>query len=609
MIQNLKNFLANLPHNPGVYQMLDSAGKILYVGKARDLKKRIASYFVGNNKDIKTSTLVKLISDVEITVTHNEIEAVLLECNLIKKHHPRYNVLLRDDKSYPYILITTEHPFPRIDLYRGKRKKKATYFGPYPSAYAVRETISVLQKIFKLRTCSDSFFATRKRPCLLYQINRCTGPCVGNIDQENYLRDVNSAINFLKGKANEVISELQKNMEEKSVALDYEGAAHLRDQIARLQQIRERQYINVTEGDVDILGFADSAGVICIQLLAIRGGQILGSKSYFPAIPLQIDVGEILSAFISQHYLGEEKNSEIIPKSILVDHKPTDQTLLAKVLTQQAKHKVTISKPIRGEKRKWMEMATTNAKQSLAVHVFNKSNLTERLQALQRELQLSSLPERIECFDVSHSMGEATVASCVVFNAQGPVKNDYRRFNIKDITAGDDVAGMRQVIFRRFKRLQKEGAKMPDIAFIDGGMTQLQAARNALLELNVDDILLIGVAKGPERKPGFETLYQLNKPPMHLPADSLALHFIQQIRDEAHRFAITGHRQQRDKKRKTSTLEAIPGIGAKRRRELLRYFGGIQGLRYASLEELAKVPGISRSLAERIFTMLHDATL
>lgn len=609
MIQNLKNFLANLPHHPGVYQMLDSAGKILYVGKARDLKKRITSYFVGNNKDIKTSTLVKLISDVEITVTHNEMEAVLLECNLIKKHHPRYNVLLRDDKSYPYILITTEHPFPRIDLYRGKRKKKATYFGPYPSAYAVRETISVLQKIFKLRTCSDSFFATRVRPCLLYQIDRCTGPCVGNIDQENYSRDVNSAINFLKGKATEVISELQKNMEEKSTALDYEGAAHLRDQISRLQQIRERQYINVSEGDVDILGFADSAGVICIQLLAIRGGQILGSKSYFPAIPLQIDIGEILAAFISQHYLGDEKNNEIIPKSILVDHKPADQTLLAKVLTQQAKHKVTIGKPIRGEKRKWMEMATTNAKQSLAVHVFNKSNLNERLQALQRELELSSLPERIECFDVSHSMGEATVASCVVFNAQGPVKNDYRRFNIKDITAGDDVAGMRQVIFRRFKRLQKEGAKMPDVAFIDGGMTQLQAANKALLELGVDDIVLIGVAKGTERKPGFETLYQLNKPPMHLPADSLALHFIQQIRDEAHRFAITGHRQQRDKKRKTSTLEAIPGIGAKRRRELLRYFGGIQGLRYASLEELAKVPGISRSLAERIFTMLHDATL
>ena len=608
-MRDFKTFLSNLSQHPGVYQMLGDEGEVLYVGKAKNLKKRVSSYFSGHSKDRKTMVLVKHIKDIDITVTSNENEAVLLECNLIKKHRPRYNVLLRDDKSYPYIVITTDQDFPRIDFYRGPRKKDALYFGPYPSAFAARETINLLQKLFRLRTCNDTYFESRNRPCLMYQIGRCAGPCVSLISKNEYGESVRLATLFLQGKNNEVIKALQDRMEVASQKLDFESAAHYRDQITRLRKIQERQYIDVGDGDADIIGFALQAGIICIQLLSIRGGQVLGSRSYFPTVPHCLETEEVLDAFLTQHYLSHPSHIDSIPKQILLDNLLPEKKLIENVLTEQAGHKVELLQPARGEKRKWLEMATTSAQQSLAAHLYSKTNLQERMLALQAVLELDKAPRRIECFDISHSSGEATVASCVVFNESGPVKSDYRRFNITGITAGDDPAAMRQVLMRRFKRLLKDEAVMPDVILIDGGSVQLGMADKVVTELQIENVSLVGVSKGPGRKAGFETLHMLDRVPMHLPADSPALHFIQQIRDEAHRFAITGHRQRRDKARRQSTLELIPGIGAKRRRELLRYFGGIQGIAHASLDELTKVPGISRSLAERIFAALHDATI
>jgi excinuclease ABC subunit C len=607
-MQNIKQFLAHLSHHPGVYQMLGEKGEVLYVGKAKDLKKRISSYFSSRVKDAKTLSLVANIKDIDFTITHSENEAVLLECNLIKKHRPRYNILLRDDKSYPYIFIS-QHAYPRIDIYRGPRKKNGWYFGPYPHSLAVRETISLLQKIFLIRTCRDTYFDARTRPCLLYQIGRCSGPCVNLIDENDYQRNVQLAILFLQGKSDQVIHELQEKMEAAANAKDYEAAALYRDQIARLRQIQEKQYINTDEGHADVIGYAMQSGAACLQLLSVRGGKIEGGRSYFPRLPAHASQEEIISAFLTQHYLSDASHVESIPKTIIIEIVLPEQTLIQNVLAQQAGRKVEIIKPVRGEKKKWLDMATLSAKQSLAAHLFNKSNMNERALALQQALGLDHLPGRIECFDISHSMGEATVASCVVFDANGPLKNEYRRFNIKDITQGDDVAAMHQVLLRRFSRLKKEEVVLPDIVFIDGGPTQLSAAKKVMAELNLHEIFLVGISKGPGRKPGFESLHLEGEQPKHLPADSHALHFIQQIRDEAHRFAITGHRQQRDKARRHSSLENIPGIGAKRRRDLLRYFGGIQGIAHASLDELTKVSGISRSLAERIFAAFHDTTV
>jgi excinuclease ABC subunit C len=608
-MRDIKHFLANLSHHPGVYQMLGAKGEVIYVGKAKDLKKRVASYFSSRAKDPKTLLLVKNIKSIDVTITHTENEAVLLECNLIKKHQPRYNILLRDDKSYPYILITHQHPYPRIDIYRGTRKKTGLYFGPYASAHAVRETIALLQKVFRLRTCRDTYFDARTRPCLLYQIERCTAPCVGFISKDDYAHQVELATLFLQGKNDQVIHELQTKMEAGAASLNFELAALYRDQINRLRQIQDRQYINVTEGEADIIGFSMQSGMICIQLLTLRGGQVLGSRSYFPHVPEHSSGQEIISAFLCQHYLNYPSHIETIPKEIIVGVDIADKTMLENALTEQSQHKVTFIRPMRGEKKKWLDMATTSAKQSLAVQWISKVHSQKRVLELQKSVGLEKCPRRIECYDISHSMGEATVASCVVFDANGPIKSDYRRFNISGITPGDDVAAMHQVLIRRFKRLQKDHAILPDIVFIDGGKTQLAAAEKAMAELSIEGVLLIGVAKGPLRKPGLETLYFHDKPPLHLPSDSLALHFIQQIRDEAHRFAITGHRGRRDKVRRQSSLEMIPGIGAKRRRDLLRYFGGIQGVAHASLDELTKVPGISHSLAEKIFAALHDATI
>lgn len=607
-MRDVKAYLATLSHRPGVYQMLGKKGEVLYVGKAKDLKKRVSSYFAKRKQDLKTQKLLKHLADINVVITNTESEAVLLECNLIKKHQPRYNVLLRDDKSYPYILIS-EHDYPRIDFYRGRRFKNGFYFGPYPSAQTVRETISLLQKLFRIRTCRDAYFAARTRPCLLYQIERCTGPCVQFISLEEYKKNVGLAKLFLEGKSQLVIEALQQAMENAANDLNYELASQIRDQIKRLHQILNRQYVHIAEGNADVIGFATEAGVSCIHLLSIRDGQVQGSHSYFPTAPHHSTKLEIISAFLTQHYLNHPSHTASIPKEIIVDTKLADQDLLQEVLSEITHRKVTIVSPVRTEKKKWLTMASTTAKQALASHLFAKSNMQERIFALQQVLQLKKIPERLECFDVSHTMGEATVASCVVFDKNGPVKSEYRRFNIKDITPGDDLAAMRQTLQRRFKHVQDGETILPDVVFIDGGRTQLAVAVMVLKELKIKKILLVGVSKGPLRKPGLEKLHIGDRPPIHLDADSKALHFIQQIRDEAHRFAITAHRSKRSKTRRESFLQAIPGVGVKRRRDLLRYFGGIQGIAHASLDELIKVPGINRSLAERIFALFHDETI
>jgi len=603
-MQNVKSFLNNLTHQPGVYQMLNGKGEVIYVGKARDLKKRLTSYFANRQKDVKTTALMKHVENVDITVTNNENEALLLEWNLIKKHKPHYNVLFRDDKSYPYILITDEHPYPRIDFYRGSRNRRGIFFGPFPNVTAVRETIQLIQRIFLLRTCNDHFFTSRTRPCLQHQIGRCSGSCAGLISPEEYQQNVQHAVLFLQGKNQQILTELNEKMEHAAQQLSYELAAKFRDQIAKIREIQARQYVSSEHGDADVIGLAMAAGVSCVQLLMIRGGRILGSRAYFPKSPLNVTREEVLSSFIAQHYLN---TTHELPKEIILSHALPEEAWLASALSTQAKHKVVLSSGVRSERKKWLEMANNSAQQSLSSQLVGKSNTQERNKALQATLQLEKPPHTIECFDISHSMGEATVGSCVVFNKNGPVKSDYRRFNITDITPGDDIAAMRQALLRRYKHLQAEQARLPDVLLIDGGVPQLNAAKKVLAELDISEILLVGVAKGVTRKPGFETLHFIDKPPIHLPPDSLALHFIQQIRDEAHRFAITAHRLRRDKKRVTSSLELIPGVGAKRRRELLRYFGGIQAINRASLEEIAKVPGISQALAQRIFAALHNA--
>jgi excinuclease ABC subunit C len=607
-LHKFASFLENVTALPGVYQMLDVKGEVIYVGKAKNLKKRLSSYFSKQAKDLKTESMLKHVDSINITVAHSENEAVILECNLIKKYRPRYNVLLRDDKSYPYIAFTTAHPFPRIESYRGVRRKGLLSFGPFPSGLAVRETLQLLQKIFKIRTCRDAYFASRSRPCLLYQIGRCTAPCVDYVSKEAYADQVALAVDFLEGKASDVIHRLQARMEQASITLDYESAALHRDQIARLRQMQDKQAVNLASGHADLIGLALNAGVCCVQLLTVREGQVITSRTFFPAIPHNASPEEIMSAFIKQHYFSDVSHQESIPREIITTIATEEDAELAAVLSEVAKRSVVLHTPKRGEKVKWRELALQSATQSLAAHLLSRANMQARMKALCERLQLKKTPHRLFCFDISHTMGEATTASCVVFDKDGPVKAEYRRLNITDITPGDDVAAMRSAITRRFKRLVKESAVLPDVLFIDGGQTQLNAAAAVMESLGLQDCLLVGVSKGPGRKAGFESLHRLGQAPMHLASDDLALHLIQHIRDEAHRFAIAGHRARRDKTRHTSRLEGIPGIGAKRRRDLLRYFGGIQGVAHASLDELLKVAGISRPLAERIFAAFHDTT-
>ncbi len=599
-----KAYLQALTTRPGVYQMYDAQQKLLYVGKARNLKNRVGSYFRASGLTEKTMALVSRIADIQVTVTSTEVDALLLEHNLIKNHQPPYNILLRDDKSYPYILLSTEDEFPRLSLHRGTRRRKGSYFGPYPSAGAVRESLHFLQKVFKVRQCEDSYFRNRSRPCLQHQINRCTAPCVDLVSREEYGRQVENTAMFLKGKSSELMASLADDMEQAAAALEYEKAAVLRDQLAQLQHVQASQGIEGVKGDLDILAAAVEGGRACVQVLFVRGARVLGSKTYYPPLKLQENPAEVLAAFIPQYYLG---NQRVIPRELIVNALPEDATTLVAALTVQAERKVTLRARVREARARWLRLAVQTAETNLHSHLAGRQNILGRLQSLQDLLGLAELPERMECFDISHSSGEATVASCVVFDQNGPRKSDYRKFNIEDIIGGDDYAAMQQALERRYKRLQAGEGAMPDVLFIDGGKGQVTQAMSVLGELQIEGVEVIGVAKGVTRKAGFETLVDgKTGREQQLPGDSPALHLIQQIRDEAHRFAITGHRARRDKSRRRSTLENIPGVGAKRRRELLRHFGSAQGVENANIEELQKISGISATMAQQIYDHLHN---
>jgi len=604
-----KAFLDSLTNRPGVYRMHSEDDIILYVGKAKNLKKRVASYFRSSGLAPKTSALMKHVANITVTVTQTETEALILENNLIKEFLPRYNILLRDDKSYPYLYLSTEQDFPRLGFHRGARKKKGRYFGPYPSVGSVRETLNLLQKLFPVRQCEDSFFKNRSRPCLQYQIKRCSAPCVGLIEKNDYAEDIKNTILFLEGKDDAVVKSLVARMDVAAANLNYEQAALFRDQIARLRSLQETQYVSGEKGDLDLIAISVASGCSCVQVFTVRGGHHLGNRAYYPKHQNDTPPEEILASFISQYYLsgGTSKHSRRpIPVQLVVSIKPDEHAWLEQALSEHSGHKVKISHKVRGERARWLKMAQDNADYAVTQHLSSKRSLLKRFEALQDALRLDTIPQRLECFDISHTMGEATVASCVVFNTEGPLKSDYRRFNIEGITPGDDFAAMQQALMRRYTKIKQGEGALPDILFIDGGKGQLSRAGLVLKELQIADITVVGVAKGEARKPGEETLFLLgDKTPFILAADSAALHLIQHIRDEAHRFAITGHRQRRAKARKKSVLEDIHGLGVKRRQRLLKEFGGLQAVSRAGVEDLSKIEGISVALAQRIYDVFH----
>ncbi len=595
-------FLRTLTHRPGVYRMLDAKHRVIYVGKARDLKKRVSSYFQRSHASIKTAAMMEQVARVEVTVANTEAEALLLEYSLIKRHKPRFNVLLRDDKSYPYIYASTDHPFPRLRFHRGARKGKGRYFGPYPNSRAVRKTLNELEKLFLIRNCSDSFFANRTRPCLQYQIKRCTAPCTGLISAEQYRADVDAAIQFLEGRNRSVVNTFVRRMEQAAERRDYEQAARFRDQISRLREIDAKQLVK--RGDrknLDILGFASNGALHCVTVMFIRGGAVVGSRDHFPRLPGETDRHKILNAFVAQYYLAREAPSEIIVETAI-----DDARLLEPELSARAGHKVSIRARVRGDRARWLEMARTNAAQGLGLKAASNATIRRQFASLGEALAMDEAPQRIECFDVSHTSGEATVASCVVFNTGGPVKSDYRRFNLSPKAAGDDYGAMAEALRRRYEKVKGGEAPMPDLLLVDGGKGQLAAAAAVLRELDLDWLPVVAVAKGRARRPGAESLFLPGRErALKLAPDSAALLLIQQIRDEAHRFAITGHRQRRARARKTSRLEEIAGLGPTRRRELLRQFGGLQGVMAAGVDDLMRVPGIGRKLAETIYNELH----
>jgi excinuclease ABC subunit C len=597
-----ETFLKTLPQRPGVYRMLDGGGAALYVGKARNLKARVTSYFRASGLSAKTMALVARIADVEITVTGSETEALLLEQSLIKSERPPYNVVLRDDKSYPYIYLTDHADFPRLTFHRGARKKTGRYFGPFPSAGAVRESLNILQKVFRLRHCDDSFFKNRSRPCLQYQIERCSGPCVGLIEAADYREDVELAVMFLDGRSSAVLEAFKQKMQAASERLDFERAARYRDQIARLRKVQEQQYVHAAEGDVDLFALEAAAGVACVQALFVRSGRLLGQRTWFPKNELELAPEELLGAFLSQYYLGGPERD--LPRDVITVPGSDDADVLAAALTQRAGRRVAVVHQVRAQRARWLALARENAGQALNAYLADKRNVYARLVALQEALSLDDVPERLECFDISHTMGEATVASCVVFDRNGPLKSDYRRFNIEGIEPGDDYAAMEQALRRRYTRLKQGEGKLPDVLVIDGGPGQVSRAEAVLEALQVDDVTVLGIAKGPSRKAGLER-FLVGGAEVRLPPQGEADLLLQQIRDEAHRFAITGHRQRRQKARRQSALDGIPGVGPKRRRELLSHFGAVAALKGASIEEIAKVPGINRKLAQDIYGALH----
>ena len=607
-LADVKRIIDALPTAPGVYRMLAADGEILYVGKARNLRHRTQNYLRRGGLTARIIAMMQQVTNIDVTVTRTEGEALLLENNLIKTHRPRYNVQLRDDKSYPYIFVSDTEKFPRLAFHRGSKRAAGRYFGPYPSASAVRAGLNLIQKIFPVRQCEDSFFRNRARPCLQYQIKRCSAPCVGLIDVESYREDVRHALMFLEGRSQSVINEMRQGMERASARQDYETAALNRDRVAALTRIHEHQYVSRDGGDADVVAIALHNADACIVVTFIRGGLHIGDKSFFPKPGAHTEAGEILAAFITQYYLSTRASAgRPIPPRIYVNQALAERALIEQVFSEQADKKIRVARATRGVPRRWMKMAELNAVESLRRQAGSRASLIRRLEALREALGLDATPERIECFDTSHTFGEATVAACVVFDSEGPVKSDYRRFNIENITPGDDYGALTQALERRYRRVKQGEGKLPDVLLIDGGKGQLRVAENVLRELQIDAVRTVGVAKGRERRPGKERLFLSGAGAATiLRPDSGALHLIQQIRDEAHRFAITGHRQRRGRARTTSALEQIAGIGDKRRQALLRSFGGLQGLARAGVDDLARVSGISPVLARRIFDALHE---
>ncbi|XXK43998.1 excinuclease ABC subunit UvrC [Porticoccaceae bacterium nBUS_17] len=602
-----QSFLKSLTQRPGIYQMLDGEGQVLYVGKAKNLKKRVTSYFRKTGLTAKTAALVKRIVQVDVTVTETETEALILEHNLIKQYRPPFNILMRDDKSYPYIFLSDKDRWPRLALHRGPKKAKGTYFGPFPSVHAVRDSMGFLQKTFKVRQCEDVFFKNRSRPCLQYQIKRCTAPCVEFISTDDYASDVNLTRLYLDGKADKLLRQLEGDMEKASEELLFEKAADYRDQISALRQVQAQQMIEKGRGTIDVIAAAVSNGQACVHMLYVRQGRILGSRSYYPKTPLAELPSDLLEEFVPQLYLSGGGRPDL-PKEILVNAQFEGSQLLTDALSERIGRNIEIRDKVRGFRAKWIELAQRTAEQNLAGKLASKQTLEQRFESLRETLNLDVTPERLECFDISHSSGEAVVASCVVFdNNNGALKSDYRRFNIEDITGGDDYAAMEQAIRRRYTRLMKGEGKLPDILLIDGGKGQIGVAKSVLSDLGVVGVMIIGVAKGTTRKPGMETLIladQNNK--VVARPQQAALHLIQQIRDEAHRFAITGHKARRDKKRRTSPLEGIPGVGPTRRRDLLKHFGGVVEVKKASVADLMKVANINKKVAEAIYNALYN---
>ena len=587
---NPKTFVAGLPNLPGVYRMLGAAGEPLYVGKAKDLKKRVGSYFSKSAQSPRTAMMLTQVGSIEVTATRSEDEALLLENNLIKSLAPRYNILFRDDKSYPYLVITG-HEFPRMGLHRGAKDRKNRYFGPFPHAHAVRESIQLLQRVFQLRTCEDSVFENRSRPCLLHQIRRCTAPCTGLISGERYMQDVKNAALFLDGREDDVIRALGVKMNAASGARRYEEAALYRDQVRTLSSVRARQYVESNRGlDADVVACAIAGSLACVNLVMIRGGRHVGDRSFFPQNAQDATPEEVIAAFLEQHYLEQ----------------PAPRLVIAGAEVDLVLSGTEVVTPAHGERRVWLDMARKNALLALEQRARDRTLHEERIVALRQALGLSDSVQRIECFDVSHIMGEATVASCVVYDRNAMQKADYRRYNIRDVTPGDDYGAMRQALTRRYERMSREGGKIPDLVLVDGGKGQVNVAHAVLAELGLNDVGIVGVAKGPERKPGLEELVlEATGQTLSLPPEHPALHLIQQIRDEAHRFAIVGHRARRGKARTTSALAEIPGIGAKRGQRLLAHFGGLRGVEAAAVDELVRVAGVSRTLAEKIYKHLH----
>jgi excinuclease ABC subunit C len=601
-----KAFLASVTEQAGVYRMYDAEQTVIYVGKAKQLKKRLSSYFRQDVGSVKTKALVQRICSIDVTVTHTEGEALILENNYIKKYQPKYNILLRDDKSYPYLLITA-HKHPKLGLHRGGKKIKGDYFGPYPSVGAVWESLRLMQKLFPLRQCDDSYYRARSRPCLQHQLGRCSAPCVDKISADEYSQQVKLAKLFLKGKNSQVIEQLIDKMEASSIKLDFEHAAKYRDQIAILRKVQQQQYVSGLASEMDVVGFCKIKSQACVHVLFIREHKILGSKSYFPVVPSETSDSEIIQAFISQHYLGNNNIQGSIPKEIVIPQSFDEIVTLTKLLTEQAEHEVKISNNVRIERAQYLKLATTNAQSALNTRNSHKESMQARFAALNEVFELDNGISRLECFDISHTMGQQTIASNVVFNQDGPLKSDYRRYNVYGITPGDDYAAMAFALNKRYGKVTS-GENMPDIIFIDGGKGQLAKAEDFFAELNLAKTpLLVGVAKGESRKPGLETLILAGSHQLiSLPGTSPALHLVQHIRDESHRFAITGHRAKRQKVSKKSTLESIPGIGAKKRQALLKYLGGLQEVLKADKITLEKVPGISKVLAQNIYDALHD---